>query len=212
MPLPNSNIPSRSIGYNEQPIEYPDEIRAGAAEKIPGGVLYDPALTREVRIGELLARHSTSGRYWPRKSSETTASVGSTDTTVPVDDAHAFEVGDTVVVQDSTGGGVITAIDYDDNILTVTALSGGTNPHPVNSRVYVNSNGLGTAVGIAAERYTPNNNFSFVGQGSMYIAGLFYKNKLKGSADGVDTQGKSDLGGVTIDRGTDPEGDLYRIG
>lgn len=211
MVFPES-LPSHSVGIHQTPFDYPDEIRAGEAEKLPGGVLYDSTLTREVRIGEILAIHGTTGRAWPRKSTELAAEATSTATALFVDDAHMFIVGDTLVVQDSTGGGVITAIDYVTGEITVTALSGGTDPHPVNSRVFVNSNALGTARYIAAERYTPNTNFAVLGQGSVYIAGLFHKGKLKGSAAGVDTQANTDLGGVTIARLNDPDGDLYRIG
>lgn len=213
MALPNS-LPSRTTGVQNEAIEYPDEIRAGDAVKLPGPIAYDAALTVEVRVGELLARHSSTGRYWPRKSTELAATEADSQTVLSVDDAHPFEIGDVVTVGDRTGTYTITAKDEDSSPNTITVssgLTGGTNPSPVNARVYVASNGLGNAVGIAAERFTPNTQKPAVGQGSMYIAGLFYKGKLKGSAAGVDTQAQSDLGGTTITRTGDPDGDLYRI-
>jgi hypothetical protein len=229
MAEPFTRFPYLAVGLGESPIVDVPEIVANTAglEDLPGGAVIAPGNTREVRVGELLARLSGAivglgevGHYVPRKSTELAVAAADGVTTITVDDAHPFVVGDVIVIDDDSNASdaeTISAINYETNVITISALSGGTNPLPVNSRVYVTTNGLGTAVGIAAVRHTPNAEATagfpaaqqnLYGRVKMFIKGTFYKNKLHGSADGVDTQGDTDLGGKDV---VSSYGTLYTI-
>lgn len=204
----NQGFPANSYGHVRTPLEEPNEILALApATSLPGGVLFAPTLTREVRVGEILAQDSVSKFYLPRKSTEANGLSASGQNLLTVDDAHMFEVGDTLSFGGTAADNDVVSINYETNVITLAAnLSANVADR---ERVFVDSNGVGTAVGIASVRWTPRPEVAIeAGKGAMYIAGTFKKWRLHGSADGVDTQANTDLGGVTIQA---PEGALYRI-
>lgn len=225
-----SSFPPLGQGVVNTPIVTPDEILASVsgAEKLPGGVIVGVgARTREVRIGEILARLTAdvtdvgnSGHFIPRKSTEAAASVATGQADVTVDDAHMFVVGDTILVDDGVSAmtvEIISAINYVTNVITVsTNFDGGTNPSPIGSRVSVTASGQNNSNGIAGERYTPNSALgSVTGRASMYTAGLFKLPKLKGSgrttAAGLDGAARAAFAAPIANDVTAPEGLLVRV-
>lgn len=208
-----------SGGQQEIPVDYPDEIIASTSglEKLPGGGIIAIENTREVRIGELLARLSAdvaglgkAGQLVPRKSGEAAALATSGAQFIMMKDPHPFVVGDTLTFGGTADNEVITAINYETGRVDLaTTLSANV---AANERVYVNANGLGTAVGVAAERVTPVAETIGIAAGrvSLYIGGLFYANKIKGglAGGGLDTAAIASLGAVVQ---ASPVGSLARI-
>ncbi len=220
-----SRFPPLGSGFFEIPVNDAPEILALApGEMIPGGAIIAVDAVREIRVGELLARLTadvaglgSEGQYIARKSTEAAALSSTGANTVTVDDAHPFEVGDTLEFTGGADDEVVESIDYDTNIITIVGTISGADVDP-NDRVFVTADGQGTAVGIAAVRYTPNSTLTdgaivaqqdIFGKVAMYVAGSFKKNKLHGSADGVDVQGDTDLGGYDIIGNHEL---IYRIG
>lgn len=197
-------FPSRSYGINSIPQEDPNEILAIApGTKLPGGVIYDPALTRSVRTGQILARNSLTGLYLPIKATEAAALAASGASEITVKDAHPFVAGDVIAFGGTANDATIASVNYDTNVITIV----GTLSANVadNEAISVEANDVGVAVGIAAERWNPTSVVSSGGKGSMYIAGTFKKWRLYGLV----TAASSALGGSDV---LAPEGTLYRIG
>ena len=91
------------------------------SQKYPGGVLVK-AGRRGFRVGDVLSRDpavTTGDALIVSKFSEARGaqSVGAT---LAVVDAHAFEAGDSIVVS-SQAARTIASVDYDDNVITLTA-------------------------------------------------------------------------------------------
>lgn len=221
-----SSFPPQGQGIVQTPIVTPDEILAATAgaEKLPGGVIIGGGVrTREVRIGEILARLTADvvgvgdeGHYIPRKSTELAATCATGQAVCVVDDAHMFAVGDTILVDDGASAmtaEIISAINYDTNTITVsTNFDAGTNPQPLDSRVSVIASGQNNANGIAAERYTPNVTLTGVtGRTSLYIGGLFKMGKLKGSDIGLDGTARAAFDAPVGNDVNAPEGTLVRV-
>lgn len=207
-------------GIQNEAVEYPNEFVAetNSLVKLPGGViLANGSRARDVRAGDILARLTgtvsgvgTSGQYIVRKSAELAADAADGVSTITVDNPHPFAIGDTIVIDDGSNASdaeVITDINYTTGVITISGtLSGGTNPLPSGSRVYVSASGQGTAVGIAGERYThPTTRAGVTGRTSMFIGGLFKKSKVYG----FDTKAETDLASTDV---ASSQGTLVRFG
>ncbi len=165
--------------------------------KARGGVLVLKD-TRYFRAGELIAVNSSTNKALPRKSTQLAATAATGVQVLTVDDVHAFEVGDVLTVGDASGTYIIQSIDRVTNIITLTAVtSGGTDPLPIDARVYVNANAVFTAVGIAL---TPMRAAKDTGKavedgdavyGDVAIRGAFVEAKIQT----LDSNAKTDLGG-----------------
>lgn len=84
---------------------------------------YDGANTShedEFRPGTILALVTASKKWVPCKRTRVTSTGGATSTALPVVDARAFKVGDTITVGSSTGI-AITAINFATNVLTIAS-------------------------------------------------------------------------------------------
>lgn len=207
-----------SGGQQEIPVDYPDEIIASTSglEKLPGGGIIGIENTIEVRVGEVLARLSAdvagvgeSGQLIPRKATEAAALANSGQKEVVFKDAHNFKVGDVCGFGGTANDNAIASIDYDTN--TVTFVDNLSANVAKDEAIAVETNGQNSAIGIAAERVTPLADTIGIAAGrvSVYIGGLFYKNKIKGGAgEGLDTAAASALGAVNI---ASPVADLVRI-
>jgi len=73
--------------------------------------------TGELRQGTLMAQITTSKLWVPCKRTRVNGAVSSSESIV-VDDARAFKVGDTITIG-ATSGLTITAVDYDNDEITV---------------------------------------------------------------------------------------------
>lgn len=214
-----TNFHPLTVGIQQDPIEYPNEIlgEMNSAVKLPGGViLANGARCRDIRVGELLARLTgdvvgvgLTGQYIARKAAQLTVAAAMGATSFTVGNPWPFSIGDTVVIDDGSNAAdavVITDINYTTGVITTAALANGTNPLPIGSKVTVTASGQSTAVGIAAERYSyPSTRTGLNGRTSMYIEGIFKKWRLY---NGIDTAAVSDLNAVDI---IAPEGTLVRI-
>lgn len=217
-------LPHNSIaGFVVTDFEETDEIRAemNSMVKMPGGaVIAVGERSRSIRPGEILARLSAdvagvglANQYIARKSTELAAQAEAGATSIIVDDAHPFAVGDTITIG-AAADEVISSVDYDTNTIGLaTTLSAQV---LVNARVHVNASGQNAAVGIAATRFTkrsyadnvPATTGQALGAMSYFTEGTFYLNKLHGSGDGLDTQASSELG---AERMTSNYGTLVRV-
>jgi hypothetical protein len=166
------------IGTEEQLIQV---LAAGEAVKVPGGVMVKSG-ARPIRAGELIAVNSSTNLAAGRKSTQLDGVHETTVTDVTVDDAHNFEVGDTIAVGGQTGK-VITAINYETNVISIDAQLGAQVAD--NARVYVSANAQGTAVGVALtpvldpyDATKANRNGAFV-FGDLAIRGIFKSSALK---------------------------------
>lgn len=93
---------------------------------LPGGGVIDATYaidgkngiyTGELRPGTPMARITTSKLWVPCKRTRVNGAASASDT-IAVDDSRAFKVGDTITVN-ATGSLTITAIDYDNDELTL---------------------------------------------------------------------------------------------
>ena len=209
MPRPDG-YPTQGQGIVSDDIEYPDEILVSTqgAEKAPGGVIIAAgSRSRDIRIGEILARLTAdvtnvgdSGQYIARKSTELAATAAEGQGDLTVDDAHPFVAGDTILILDGTAE-VIQSINYTTNVITIVGniTADGTDPRTLNGRVSVTASGQRNTNGIAGQRYTHNTALgsTVTGRCSMYTAGLFRLAKLKGSgAVGLDTAARAAFAGT----------------
>ena len=139
---------------------------------LPGGGMV-PAGARAIREGDVIAR-ATGGtrdkRFVVAKTTRLSAVLGGSATEASVDDAHAFEVGDSVVIG-SLGTEVITSIDYDTNELTFGTAPGA---GAVNANVVAALNDMdeGLAVALTAVRDGNNPNITPVNGDSYLTAAL----------------------------------------
>ena len=85
--------------------------------KIPAGGTV-AAGSRAIRQGDLIARNTGTKKFLVCKFTEVAVALGNDDD-VTVDDAHPFEVGDTIHI-DGDSGGRIRAINYETNVITMT--------------------------------------------------------------------------------------------
>lgn len=116
---------------------------------LPGGATI-AAGARAFRVGDFIARNTGTMKLNVAKYSQVAAAAATTVAVVTVDDAHAFEVGDTITPRSGSSdeaSRVITAINYDTNVITVsenwdTALA-------ENDSVGVRHNQQHRAIGIA---------------------------------------------------------------
>lgn len=74
----------------------------------------------ELRPGTILAQITASKKWTPCKRTRVTPTGGATATALPVVDARAFKVGETITVGASAGI-TITAINYATNVLTIAS-------------------------------------------------------------------------------------------
>jgi len=202
-------------GFAQDAISYPNEILAASpGTKLPGGVvLANGARARSVRVGDILAKLSAdvtgvglAGQYIVSKCSELAVAAADAASSITVDDAHPFAIGDTITIDDGSNAStpaVITAINYTTNVITV-AVTGGTDPLPINSKVSVTASEQDTAIGIAANRWEATGLEDVTGRTSMYIAGEFKKANLYN----LTTSANTELAGVTV---SSNGGDIYRI-
>jgi hypothetical protein len=204
------SFPNNAVGYMTLPVVHPDEILASMSglEKLPGGtIIANGVRSRPIRVGEMLALLTgtvagvgASGQWIARKSTELAVQFvpSASPQAISVDDAHMFAIGDTVTVG-ANAPDVITGIDYDANTITTIA-TGGANPTLVNVRVHVDGNGQNATNGIAANRFTPSSISEVAeatwGQVSVYIGGLFKRQFLRGSGDGLDVAAALALGAI----------------
>ena len=149
---------------------------------LPGGGMV-PAGARAIRQGDVLAR-STGGtrdkKFVVAKTTRLSAALGGAATAVAVDDAHAFEVGDSVVIA-SLGAEVITSINYEINSITFGTAPGAA---AINSNVVAALNNMDEGLAIALLPSKDGNNpllapmagDSFV---TAALTGRFKVNKLK---------------------------------
>jgi hypothetical protein len=118
---------SQLPGYETGRTITPREIAFGSdnLEIFPGGVVINGTIgidgantnfTNEIRAGWALGRITSTGKYVPCKRSQVNGTSGSV-TSIVVDNAAAFAVGDTITVGADTGK-VITAINYGTNTIT----------------------------------------------------------------------------------------------
>ena len=89
----------------------------------PGGATI-AAGSRSFRVGDCIARNVSTKKLSVAKFTQVAAAAATTVAVVTVDDAHAFEIGDSVTPR--TGGTdgasrTITGINYDTNVITVSA-------------------------------------------------------------------------------------------
>lgn len=104
----------------------PREIMLSREAMIQVPIVLDPTLSVdgrndvlfEIRPGWLMGRVAASGRWTPCKRTTVTSTGGATAATIPVVNAAAFRVGDTISVGGDTGK-QITAINYQTNVITV---------------------------------------------------------------------------------------------
>ena len=149
---------------------------------LPGGGMV-PAGARAIRQGDILAR-ATGGtrnrRFVVAKTTRLRSALGSSATTAQVDDAHAFEVGDSVVIA-SLGAETVTSVNYDTNSITFGNAPGSA---AANANVVAGSNNMDEGVAIALLPSKDGNNplltpvagDSFV---TAALTGRFKVNKLK---------------------------------
>lgn len=170
--------------------------------KVPGGLLLKSG-SRPVRAGELMAEDSTTKLGMPRKSTQLSGEHLTGVTDITVDDAHNFEVGETIDVGAQTGK-VITAINYTTNVITMDATLGGTVAD--NARVHNPLTAMNTAVGIALsamiDRYNTAlaNRHGVVPFGDLAIRGVFKETAIQdlNSEATTDLTGVSELNGSYI--------------
>jgi len=78
-----------------------------------------PANARKVRKGDILSKNA-SNKFVVTRYTLLAETAATGQPVIVVDDAHAFEVGDTIQVEDEGGTHVIGSIDYDTNEITLT--------------------------------------------------------------------------------------------
>ena len=158
------------VYFTKDPVENLDAVlydRQGLT-LLPGGGMV-PAGARAIREGDIIAR-ATGGtrnrRFVVAKSTELRSALGASATTANVDDAHAFEIGDSVVIA-SLGSETITAIDYDDNEITFGNAPGAAD---LNDAVVAALNDMdeGVAIALTAVRDGNNPSISPV-EGDFYV-------------------------------------------
>lgn len=163
---------------------------------IPGGVSI-PAGARAIRAGDFVARVSAGSsspssyakKYIVAKYTQAAATAGAAATSVVVNDAHAFEVGDLVDLGSDLNN-VISSINYSTNTITFAAAIG--TAVSVNDEVFVSEDRKRNAIGIAllpsvdkdavrlgygSAYVTPRE--GDVLQGAIALTGRFYVSKLK---------------------------------
>ena len=147
-PIPTGYVEGRT--YTPREIWFAVEDRQNCY--VPGGLILDSSkaidggnigYTNEIRAGWLLGRITGSGLAVPLKRTRVTAAGGATAATIPVDNAAAFKVGDTITIGGDTGK-VITAVDYVANTITV----GGGAFTFANSEPVFAEDGSGICVGV----------------------------------------------------------------
>jgi len=194
------------VTYARSAEEYIAEVLASNSGlvKPPGGVLVANG-TRPFRAGELIAVNSSTFKAAPRKSAQLSATAANAQASITVDDSWAFEVADVVTVGDATGTYTILSINRTTHVIVLTAvLSGGTNPHPLDSRVYVNANAVFTAIGVALTPMIDEKDITKALSegdgvyGDLAIRGAFIEAKLQN----LDSDAKTDLGGASEINGT----------
>ncbi len=176
-------------------------LRSNAGLVKPVGGLLIKAGSVDIRAGEILATDSGTNLSFPVKSTQLQATQADAQVSLEVDDAHNFEIGDAVTVDDRTGVYVVTATDRVavPNVITIaTGLTGGTNPSPVDGRVSViataQEDAVAVALSAAKDRETPlfANRFGSFEFGDCAIAGAFRQSRIIG----LNSDMLTDLGGA----------------
>ena len=118
--------------------------------KYPGG-LPVAASSRAIRDGDIIAKNTNNDNAVVCKFTELAAASAQTDTTIEVDDAHAFEVADIITLDDGSNDENLTigSINYDTNIITTTAGVALAAGYSTDDDCYVATNNQDNPVGIA---------------------------------------------------------------
>ncbi len=173
----------------------------------PGG-LRIPAAGRAVREGDPIAINTATFTGAVAKYSQLAAASLMDDTTIEVDDAHPFAVGDTCEIDDGASQEdlVIAAINYTTNIITMATgvvLAAGFN---IDDHLSVVANNQHLAVGIAltplrdkraaelgglVEDVTPRERTTM--KGDIAITGRFRLARLRNLVDGTTPQNFNDV-------------------
>ena len=165
---------------------------------LPGGGQIH-AGSRAVRAGDLVSRYTGGTRdkkFIVAKQSQLRVALGAASTSVQVDDAHPFEIGDELRVGTHSSQ-AITAIDYDSNTITIEAAAGA---GAINTNVYVDGNNGHRVVAIALLPSKDRNSPSLSPlDGDSYLTaaltGRFKGNRLLNFSNNSDHYGISDLAG-----------------
>lgn len=190
-----------NIGAEEQV----EEVLASAIGVVkPLGGLLIKANSRKIRSGELLAIDTTTKKSFPVKSSQLAVAAANGQADVDVDDSNAFEANDVIKVGDATGTYTISAINRTTHVMTLTAnLAGGTDPHPVDSRVHVDTDERNKAKAIALSPMIDREDTELATKGEYTfgdcaIRGHFIKSKLKNfnSDSNTDFGGEDEANGI----------------
>lgn len=156
---------------------------------------------RPIRAGEQIAISTDTKKAFGRKSTQLAAATTTSDTTIEVDDAHNFEVGDSIDI----GAQVdkeITAINYDTNVITIGTTVGGA--ESIDARVHVSENEENKAKAIALTPVKDRENSALANRhgefvyGDLAERGVFVKTAIKDFNSESDT----DLGGADGQNGT----------
>ena len=173
----------------------------------PGGGSV-PAGVRSVRGGDILARNTSTKKFIVVKSSFLTALVAANATVVNVNDAHPFEVGDSIVVGTATAE-TITAINYVTHQITLGTSISKAVANKTAVKVITNGQGKGVAVALLPVRdkdaaileekddVTPR--LSDTLYGTIALKGRFKYDKMKNFDTTVTGSLHTDLAGVLQD-------------
>ena len=178
--------------------------------KYPGG-LPVAANVRAIRSGDVLAKNTNNDHVQVCKFTELSATSAQTDTTLDVDDAHPFEVGDVITLDDGTNTETLTiaSINYDTNVITTTAGVAQAAGYAADTDVFVATNNQDNPIGIALVPHwdrdanrTGNNvdlvtpKMSPTQYGDIAIMGVFKLTAIKNFR--VGTRMDTELGGADL--------------
>lgn len=187
-----NRLPGRQVPFitrNEPQGEIP-QILASEVGMVKNPAVFAANLAKVVIPGQVLGRLSATNEYIPAKLATVATAIADTtaSTSIVVDDASPFAVGDVIAVTLDAGAvnKTITAVNKDTNTITFTALGAGA--LSVGARVSTTAALGGTAVAIAAQYLAGGTNTEHylddaIAQQQMsevFRAGRFRKRKLIG--------------------------------
>lgn len=147
-----------------------------------------PANSRKVRVGDLVAKNSSTGKFQVRKSTEMRVQGVNTDTVIAVVDSHPWTVGDAIIVVGESAD-VVSSVDYDLN--TITLVTGLTGTRAVGVVVETTTNNQDDAVGIHIGWDIDSKDYD------QTIAPAYRGNFLYDKIRNFDAAARTDLGGIS---------------
>ncbi len=173
------SVTPREILYSMENVDYkPGGITIDSDKSVDGA---NTNLTFELRAGWLMGQITASGKWCPCKRTRVNGTTGS-QTTITVDNASPFQVGDVITVGADTTN-TITAVDYTANTITwVGAITVADND------VVFCEDGSGVCRGVLADHVrlrNPENDAAVDKTAKLLIEGKVKQSMLLGDDDAV---------------------------